>query len=91
MTILQLAKSLKLKVVAEGVETEEQYRLLKTMGCDQFQGYLFSRPERAERIEALIHRQQIDPAGTRPSPPSVDAVIIPEAETFDSDLAMQLA
>jgi len=41
---LVVAHSLKLEVVAEGVETEEEYKMLMTMGCDHGQGYLFSRP-----------------------------------------------
>jgi EAL domain-containing protein (putative c-di-GMP-specific phosphodiesterase class I) len=43
--ILQLARSLDLKVVAEGVETEGQKNMLEIMGCQAFQGYLFGRPE----------------------------------------------
>ena len=43
-TIITLAHSLQLKVVAEGVETEEQSRLLKSMRCDEMQGYLLSKP-----------------------------------------------
>ena len=42
--IIQLAKALDLKVVAEGVEEEGQVRILRGMGCDIFQGYFFSRP-----------------------------------------------
>ena len=43
-TIVAMAKSLGLTTVAEGVETVEQFELLKAMGCDQIQGYFFSRP-----------------------------------------------
>lgn len=50
-TIIGLAHSLKLKVVAEGVETEEQERLLRLLNCDETQGYLFSRPVPAEIFE----------------------------------------
>jgi diguanylate cyclase (GGDEF)-like protein/PAS domain S-box-containing protein len=50
-TIITLAHSLKLKVVAEGVETEEQSRLLRLLNCDEFQGYLFSKPVPREILE----------------------------------------
>ncbi len=43
-TILSLGKNLRMKVVAEGVETREQMHLLKSLGCEFAQGYLFSRP-----------------------------------------------
>jgi len=42
--IINLAHSLKLKVVAEGVETEQESRLLRALGCDEMQGYLLGRP-----------------------------------------------
>ena len=51
-TIINLAHSLKLNVVAEGVETEEQSRLLKTMSCDEMQGYLFGKPVPSDIFEA---------------------------------------
>jgi len=51
-TIITLAHSLKLRVVAEGVETQEQSELLRTMGCDEMQGYLFSRPMPCEEFES---------------------------------------
>lgn len=51
-TIINLAHSLKLKVVAEGVETEEQSRLLQVLNCDEMQGYLFSKPMPSEEFEA---------------------------------------
>jgi EAL domain-containing protein (putative c-di-GMP-specific phosphodiesterase class I) len=50
-TIITLAHSLKLKVVAEGVETEEQSRLLRLLNCDEFQGYLVSKPIPREIFE----------------------------------------
>ncbi len=44
LTIINLARSLRLKVVAEGVETEAQFNFLRAHGCDDMQGYYFSRP-----------------------------------------------
>jgi diguanylate cyclase (GGDEF)-like protein/PAS domain S-box-containing protein len=53
-TIISLARSLRLKVVAEGVETEEQAKLLRLLRCDEMQGYLFSKPLPFEQITALL-------------------------------------
>lgn len=53
-TIINLAHSLRLKVVAEGVETHEQLRLLRVLGCDEMQGYLFSKPIPRETFETLF-------------------------------------
>jgi diguanylate cyclase (GGDEF)-like protein/PAS domain S-box-containing protein len=53
-TIISLAQALRLKVIAEGVETEEQARLLRLLRCDQMQGYLFSPPQPRDKIEAML-------------------------------------
>ena len=53
-TIISLAHSLKLKVVAEGVDSEEQAKVLRTLKCDQLQGYLVSRPLPPEQLSALL-------------------------------------
>lgn len=53
-TILDLAENMKLEVVAEGVETEEQLLQLRDMECRLIQGYLFSKPLDKESIEAYI-------------------------------------
>jgi diguanylate cyclase (GGDEF)-like protein len=52
--VIALAHSLRIAVVAEGVETEEQRYLLKRQRCDRMQGYLFSRAVPAEDFEALL-------------------------------------
>lgn len=53
-SIISLAKNLRLKVVAEGVETQEQCIYLKALGCHEIQGYYFSKPESALAIESKI-------------------------------------
>jgi EAL domain-containing protein (putative c-di-GMP-specific phosphodiesterase class I) len=52
--IINMAHSLRLKTIAEGVETQEQYERLKTLNCDELQGYFFSRPLPAEECAALL-------------------------------------
>ncbi|HVL35641.1 MAG TPA: EAL domain-containing protein [Burkholderiales bacterium] len=52
--IVSLAHTLGLKVIAEGVEDDEQVRLLRDLGCDQIQGYLVSRPVPPEEIERFL-------------------------------------
>jgi EAL domain-containing protein (putative c-di-GMP-specific phosphodiesterase class I) len=55
LSIISLAHSLKLKVVAEGVETEEQLGFLRAHGCDEMQGYYFARPMHiADSTQALV-------------------------------------
>jgi diguanylate cyclase (GGDEF)-like protein len=55
MTIINLAHNLRLGVIAEGVETAEQLRLLHLLRCDQWQGYLRSNPVPAEQFERLLN------------------------------------
>jgi EAL domain-containing protein (putative c-di-GMP-specific phosphodiesterase class I) len=52
--VMALAGGLQLSVVAEGVETEAQFELLRQTGCQYAQGYLFSRPVEAARVPALL-------------------------------------
>ena len=52
--IISLAHSLKLEVVAEGVETEEQYAILKSFYCDAIQGFLFCRPVPHSEITSFV-------------------------------------
>ena len=55
--ILDIARYLKVPVVAEGVETEHQLKLLRDAGCDYVQGYYFSRPLPAADFEGLIQKE----------------------------------
>ena len=52
--IITMAQSLKLDVIAEGVETEEQLNFLRNRGCHAAQGYYFSRPVPAERVREWL-------------------------------------
>jgi len=54
-----MAHSLKLGVIAEGVETEEQRQMLLSMGCMHYQGYLFGRPVPIEQFEALLKQSRL--------------------------------
>jgi diguanylate cyclase (GGDEF)-like protein/PAS domain S-box-containing protein len=53
-TIIAIAHTLDLDVIAEGVETGEQLKILQDMGCKSFQGYLFSEPLSPEKFESIL-------------------------------------
>jgi diguanylate cyclase (GGDEF)-like protein len=54
LTIINMAKRLKLEVIAEGVESKLQVSCLDEYGCDEFQGYYFSQPLPAQELEAIL-------------------------------------
>ena len=54
--VVSIGRALNIKVVAEGVETPEQLRILQQIGCDEVQGYLISKPVPAHLIPQLMDR-----------------------------------
>ena len=55
-TIIAMTETLRLNVIAEGVETEAQREFLELRGCRAFQGYLFSKPVPLDEFERLLKR-----------------------------------
>ena len=60
LAIISMAKSLRLQVIAEGVETEQQLNFLKQNNCDDIQGYYFSKPISAKEFIAFISQHKAD-------------------------------
>ena len=54
-TIISLAKNLRMRVIAEGIETESQLAVLRNLGCDFGQGYLLAKPQSKENSEKLLY------------------------------------
>jgi len=71
--IIAMAHSLQLKVVAEGVETKEQFEFLRSLGCDQIQGYYFSKPIPASEIVMLLYKTMTREAAANPPVAEVEA------------------
>jgi diguanylate cyclase (GGDEF)-like protein len=65
VAVVALAHGLGLEVVAEGVETAAQLERLRELGCDEMQGYLFSRPVSAEHFEQLLMLETVSPGPGR--------------------------
>jgi EAL domain-containing protein (putative c-di-GMP-specific phosphodiesterase class I) len=53
-SIVQLAKSFRMSITAEGVETTEDFERMRDLGCDTIQGYLFGKPLSYERANQLV-------------------------------------
>jgi EAL domain-containing protein (putative c-di-GMP-specific phosphodiesterase class I) len=53
-SVVALGHGLSMRIVAEGVETEDQLEMLRALGCDEYQGYLFARPMAAGAVPALL-------------------------------------
>ena len=65
---IRLAHELGIEVIAEGVETEAQVRFLIAAGCEQAQGFYFSRPVTAARVAELLREGRIEPVSRRARP-----------------------
>jgi diguanylate cyclase len=68
-TVVSMAHNMGMQVVAEGVETQEQYRHLQWLGCEYVQGYLFSKPVPARQAEAFL-QSRAPAAGPHRRPPA---------------------
>jgi CheY-like chemotaxis protein len=84
LAVISLAHSLKLRVVAEGVETEAQLNLLALHSCDEMQGYYFSKPVAAAELEAMLRagRRLARSAGAGAEP----AVLLLDDNKLDLEL-----
>lgn len=59
--IISMGHSLNMQVIAEGVENEDQLKVLQELGCDGIQGFLLSRPLSPEALEALLFGRVVAP------------------------------
>ncbi len=76
-TIIALAHGLDLNVVAEGVETEEELKLLRLLRCDQMQGSIFSQPVGKQALENLLRsKAAAEPCGSRLNPGFIERRLI---------------
>ncbi len=83
-TIVSLAKTLKLKIIAEGIETVGQLQILRKLDCDYGQGYLMSKPLPKDQVEAMLNEK------TCWFPEEVQMQILPGIQTQDLDADNQL-
>ena len=76
--IITLGQTLRLKVIAEGVETEEQLSLLRLLKCDEIQGYLYSRPLPPDALIQLFAAQQSSPPRLNAAPLLTSRDFVPQ-------------
>lgn len=88
--IITLASQLKMKVVVEGVETNEQWEAMKAMNCDEIQGYYFSRPLPPIELEQFYVRK-LEGENTRKVEVQKEVTVIPQDETDNELLVNALA
>jgi EAL domain-containing protein (putative c-di-GMP-specific phosphodiesterase class I) len=56
---MHMARALNYSVVAEGIETQKQMQILRSLGVDYLQGYYFAKPLAIEQVEQLISAEQV--------------------------------
>jgi CheY-like chemotaxis protein len=85
-TMIALGHNLKLHVIAEGIETEAQLSFLRTHGCDEIQGYYFSKPVPANRFEIMIREDQrlMIPEKSKDSPDRTLLLVDDEYEVLNA-------
>ena len=92
--IVSLAKKLNLEVTAEGVETEVQYRAIDQLGCDEVQGYFFSRPlppsDLKQALEALVSQHAALRKGESDKAMAVTSLDETEAERLKTILRLEI-
>ncbi len=75
--VINLAHNLRLKVIAEGVETQEHCRILRAHNCDEIQGYYFSKPVSAQEFEEIIRQgRRLGIAGVEHDGPEVADLVV---------------
>jgi diguanylate cyclase (GGDEF)-like protein/PAS domain S-box-containing protein len=86
LTIIKLAHSLNLRVVAEGVETEAQLSFLRSHGCDEIQGYYFARPQNLELCTAMLREERRLDMSAYSDPGDGPAVLLLDDNPADLEL-----